>query len=130
MDPITVSFPGGARVTAHIGEFEVATDQPLEDGGTNTAPAPYDLFLSSIATCAGIYVARFCQQRDLSTEGMTMSLDIDYNQEERKLEKVKIAVQLPDGFPDKYKKAVVRAAGMCSVKKAIMDPPEFEMVAE
>lgn len=130
MDPITVTFPGGAQVCAQAGEFVIPTDQPFEDGGTNSAPAPYDLFLSSIATCSGIYVARFCQQRELSTEGMTMTLKIERNAELRKLEKVKIAIQLPDGFPEKYKKAVVRAAEMCSVKKALLDPPEFEMIAE
>lgn len=130
MDPITVTFPGGAQICAQVGEFFIPTDQPIEDGGTNSAPAPYDLFLTSIATCSGIYVARFCQQRELSTEGMTMTLEIERNAELAKLEKVKIAIQLPDGFPDKYKKAVVRAAEMCSVKKALLDPPEFEMVAE
>ncbi len=130
MDPITVTFPGGAQVCAQAGEFFIPTDQPIEDGGTNSAPAPYDLFLASIATCSGIYVARFCQQRELSTEGMTMTLEIERNEELRKLEKVKIAIQLPDGFPEKYKKAVVRAAEMCSVKKALLDPPEFEMIAE
>lgn len=130
MDPITVTFPGGTQICAQAGDFSIPTDQPVEDGGTNTAPSPYDLFLSSIATCAGFYVARFCQQRELSTEGMTMTLAIDYNQDERKLEKVKIAVQLPEAFPQKYKKAVLRAADMCSVKKAILNPPEFEMVAE
>lgn len=130
MAPITVTFHGGAQINAHVGEFVIPTDQPVEDGGTNTAPAPYDLFLSSIATCSGIYVARFCQQRELPTDGMSMTLDIDYDQEQRKLEKVKITLKLPEGFPEKYKKAVLRAAGMCSVKKAILNPPEFEMVAE
>lgn len=130
MEPIKVTFPGGARVTAHVGQFDIPTDQPAEDGGSDSAASPYDLFLSSIATCAGVYVARFCQQRDLSTEGLSMTLAIDHNPEARKLEKVKIAIHLPDGFPDKYKSAIIRAAGMCSVKKAILDPPEFELVTE
>jgi len=130
MPAVKVTFPGGALVNAHFGEFEVPTDQPVEDGGTNTAPEPYMLFLSSIATCAGFYVQRFCQQRELLTEGMTMTLAIERNQEMRRLEKVKMAIQLPQGFPEKYKKAVIRAAGMCSVKKAIADPPEFEVITE
>lgn len=130
MPPITVTFAGGAQICAQAGIFSIPTDQPIEDGGTNTAPSPYDLFLSSIATCAGFYVARFCQQRELPTEGMTMTLNIERNEELRQLEKVKIAIQLPEGFPEKYKKAVLRAADMCSVKKAILNPPEFEMVTE
>jgi ribosomal protein S12 methylthiotransferase accessory factor len=130
MAMIDVTFPGGSLVTANFGKFEVATDQPIEDGGNDSAPEPYMLFLSSIVTCAGFYVIRFCQQRKLSTEGMTMTLDIERNPEMRRLEKVKMAIQLPEGFPEKYKKAVIRAAGMCSVKKAIANPPEFEVITE
>lgn len=130
MSMITATFPGGAMVTAHFGDFTVHTDQPEEDGGANSAPEPYMLFLSSIVTCAGFYVQKFCQQRELSTEGMTMTLDIERNLEMRRLEKVKMAIQLPEGFPEKYHKAVIRAAGMCSVKKAIADPPEFEVITE
>jgi ribosomal protein S12 methylthiotransferase accessory factor len=130
MAMIDVTFPGGALVTANFGKFEVPTDQPIEDGGTDTAPEPYMLFLSSIVTCAGFYVIRFCQQRKLPTEGLSMTLDIERNPELRRLEKVKMAIQLPEGFPEKYKKAVIRAAGMCSVKKAIANPPEFEVITE
>ena len=130
MPMIKVTFPGGTVVTANFGKFEVATDQPLEDGGTDSAPEPYMLFLASIVTCAGFYVQRFCQQRELSTDGMTMTLDIERHPEKRRLEKVKMAIQLPEGFPEKYHKAVIRAAGMCSVKKAITDPPEFEVITE
>ena len=130
MSTIKVTFPGGALVTAHAGGFQIHTDQPEEDGGTNSAPEPYVLFLSSIVTCAGFYVQRFCQQRELPIEGLTMALNIERNAEQRRLEKVKIAIQLPEGFPEKYHRAVVRAAGMCSVKKAIADPPEFEVFTE
>src|SRR5215471_4208280 len=58
---IEVSFPGGKRVDAQVGEFAIRTDQPEALGGAGTAPTPYDLFLASLATCAGIYVLGFCQ---------------------------------------------------------------------
>jgi ribosomal protein S12 methylthiotransferase accessory factor len=130
MSAVTVTFPGGAAVDAHADGFLIKTDQPEENGGANSAPEPYMLFLASIVTCAGFYVQRFCQQRELPTEGMTMTLDIERNEETRRLEKINIAIQLPEGFPDKYRKAVIRAAGMCSVKKAISDPPEIEIITE
>ncbi len=130
MPTVKVTFPGGTRVNANFGKFEVPTDQPIEDGGTDTAPEPYMLFLSSIVTCAGFYVLRFCQQRELPTEGLGMTLDIERNPETRALDKVILAIQLPEGFPEKYHRAVIRAAEMCSVKKALMSAPEFEIVTE
>ena len=69
---IEVSFPGGKRVDARVGGFTMATDQPTELGGDGSAPAPFDLFLASIATCAGIYVLGFCQARGLATDGLAL----------------------------------------------------------
>ncbi len=130
MSMIKATFPGGAQVTAHFDGFEVKTDQPASNGGTNSAPEPYMLFLASIVTCAGFYVQSFCQQREIATDNIGMTLDIERNEETRRLDKIKLAIQLPDDFPTKYKNAVIRAAGMCSVKKAIADPPEFEVITE
>src|SRR5690242_6208835 len=56
MNDIEVSFPGGKRVDARVGSFVVHTDQPADQGGEGGAVSPFDLFLASLATCAGIYV--------------------------------------------------------------------------
>ena len=50
-----VYFPGGKRVYADYGGFTIETDQPARGGGDDSAPAPFDLFLASIGTCAGIF---------------------------------------------------------------------------
>ncbi len=123
---VEVSFPKGVQVQARIGEFDILTDQPLSDGGANEAPAPYDFFLASIASCAGVYVLRFCQERNISIEGLGLGLDIERDPETKYLKKVKMEITAPQGFPDKYRKALVRAAEQCSVKKALSSPPEFE----
>ena len=60
-----ITFPGGVRVDAHFNGFNVATDQPERNGGENKAPAPFDLFLASLGTCAGFFALRFCQKRNL-----------------------------------------------------------------
>jgi ribosomal protein S12 methylthiotransferase accessory factor len=57
---MTISFPGGKRVDAHLMGRTIQTDQAREAGGDGSAPEPYTLFLSSIGTCAGIYVLGFC----------------------------------------------------------------------
>jgi ribosomal protein S12 methylthiotransferase accessory factor len=72
-EAIQVSFPGGKRVDAQVGAFTIRTDQPTEGGGEGSAPAPYDLFLASLATCAGIYVLGFCQARGIPTDGLALT---------------------------------------------------------
>lgn len=77
------------------------TDQPPELGGEGAAPAPFDFFLASLATCAGIYPTTKLPTR------------------------VELVVGFPAGFPEKYKPAALRAAESCKVKEVLASPPDF-----
>jgi ribosomal protein S12 methylthiotransferase accessory factor len=123
-----ITFPGGVAVEARFADFSVRTDQPVAYGGQNSAPAPFDLFLASLGTCAGLFVLLFCQERQLPTTGLRLSLETERDTEKHRLNKVRMAIHLPPEFPEKYRRAVIRAANQCSVKRVILDPPEFDVV--
>lgn len=125
-----ISFPGGKKVNSTYKGFTLATDQPRDEGGDGTAPEPYDLFLSSIGTCAGVYVLYFCHERGIDTAGLEMSLDAEKNEKTHLFETIRIHIKLPPGFPEKYKAAVARAAGMCTVKRSFASPPQFTIEAD
>jgi ribosomal protein S12 methylthiotransferase accessory factor len=125
MNEMIIDFPGGARVDAHFGGFSVMTDQPSHAGGQGSAPAPFSLFLASLGTCAGIYVLGFCRQRGLPTEGIRLVQRMESNPTTRMLSKVELEIQLPPGFPEKYREAVIRSAEQCAVKKHIENPPQM-----
>ena len=125
---IEISIDGGKIITAHHKGHDIKTDQPEAGGGTNSAPAPFDLFLASIGTCAGIYVKSFCDQRSIPTENIKIIQYIDYDMQKRLPSKIKLDIQLPADFPEKYRNAVISAADLCAVKRAIADPPVFEVI--
>jgi len=122
-----VSFPGGARVDAQFGPYTVQTDQPSHAGGEGSAPAPFSLFLASIATCAGIYVLGFCRQRGLSTEGIRIVQRAEADPRTGMVAKLGLDIEVPPGFPERYHDALVRSANQCAVKKLIETPPAFEV---
>jgi putative redox protein len=124
-----ITFSGGKRVDATLMGKTIHTDQARENGGEGAAPEPYVTFLASLGTCAGVYVLEFCRARNLPTEGITLVQQHDFNPVTHKLENVRIEIKLPDDFPEKYRKAVQRAADHCAVKRTILDPPKFEVVA-
>lgn len=124
---IVVTLPGGRRVDAQVGPHVVRTDQPRENGGEGSAPSPYQLFLASMATCAGIFVQGFCAKRELPTEGITLALRAADDPGTGALARVEIDLRLPPGFPEKYRDALVRAVDQCSVKRAIQAQPSFEV---
>ena len=124
-ESVQVSFPGGKRVDAKIGEFDILTDQSVQSGGEASAPEPFDLFLASIATCAGIYALSFCKSRDISTEGMSLSMEHERDDQKKMISHMTLHLNLPDEFPEKYRAGVVRAMEQCAVKKHMLDAPEF-----
>lgn len=126
---ITVSFPGGKRVDARVGNHLVMTDQPVDGGGADSAPAPFDLFLTSLATCAGIYVVGFCQARGIPTADISLVQHHRYDATGKALIGVDLEVILPADFPEKYRDAVVKAAENCKVKKVLAHPPEVHVTA-
>ena len=112
---------------AHFGGFTLQTDQPLSGGGDGSAPTPFATFLASIGTCAGIYVLGFCRQRGIPTEGVRLVQRLEVDHLSGMVRSVKLDIQVPPGFPDKYRPAVIRAAEQCAVKKHLEHPPVFEV---
>lgn len=124
---VTLSFPGGKRVDARIGQWDIPTDQAQDSGGQGTAPEPFQYFISSIATCAGIYLLGFCQSRKIPIENIAMRMRSEWSETAKRVERIVFEVDLPPDFPEKYKESVIRVINMCTVKKHILNPPEFEV---
>jgi putative redox protein len=124
-----IYFAGNKRVNARFGDFVVETDQPVKAGGDESAPTPFELFISTLGTCAGIFVLGFMQQRGIPEEGTRLVLNATRNPETKLVDKIAIEIQLPEGFPEKYRDAVIRAADQCSVKRHLETPPVIEVTA-
>jgi putative redox protein len=122
-----IRFPGGKKVEALYDDLTVLTDQPVIDGGSGSAPSPFDLFLASIGTCTGYYVLSFCQKNNIPTEQMKLIAQFLRNPTTHLIEDIHIDIQVPKEFPEKYKNAVIKAAGLCTVKRHLEKPPQINL---
>ena len=121
MSYMKVEFPEGLKVNARTSRHLIKTDQGGQD------PTPFELFLGSLATCAGIFALGFCKNKGIPTEGLDISMDLEMDRQTGMIKKVIYDVKLPEGFPEKYEKALINSIELCSVKKHMMTPPEFEV---
>lgn len=122
-----ISFPGGKKVDATYSGHRIQTDQPVVDGGSGSAPTPFDLFLVSIGTCTGFYVLSFCQRNSIPTEELRLIAHVERNPSTHLVEQIRIDIHVPKNFPEKYKNAVMKAAGICSVKRHLEKPPRIDI---
>lgn len=126
---IEIRFEGGKKVSATFPNgLQMLTDQSVESGGDGAYPEPFACFLGSIGTCAGIYVLEFCTARGIPTERLSLTQEMTFRLDDagkRRVAGVTLTIHLPPDFPERYRKAVVKAAELCSVKWAILHPPAF-----
>jgi putative redox protein len=123
---ILITLPGGRRVDAAIGSRVLRTDQPRGNGGEDSAPSPFDLFLASLGTCAGIFVQGFCAGRGLPTGDIRIRENVEFDAQGT-LQTVRLELELPPDFPEHYRQALIRTVDQCSVKRAIQAQPKFEV---
>ncbi len=123
---IVITLPGGRRIDAAVGQHVLHTDQPVDNGGEGSAPSPFELFLASMGTCAGIFVQGFCAARGIPSEGIRILEHAKYD-ELRTLRLVELEVELPADFPERYREALIKVIDQCSVKRAIAAQPKFEV---
>lgn len=121
MSYMKVEFPGSLKVDARSSKHLIRTDQ------NGSEPAPFELFLASLATCGGIFALSFCKNKGIDTEGIDISMDIEMSKETGLIEKIIYDVKLPESFPKKYEKALIKSIELCTVKRHMMTPPEFEV---
>jgi putative redox protein len=130
MKELKVSFPGGVKVDVAFKGHLIRTDQPVSEGGEGSAPSPFDLFLASLAACAGYYLLAFCQARSLATRGAGLTMSYERNPQTKLVDRIEIMLQLPPGFPERYTPAVIKAVDACTVKAHLFNPPAFSIVAQ
>jgi ribosomal protein S12 methylthiotransferase accessory factor len=124
---MVVRFPGGKKVEALFEEYTVLTDQPVADGGSGSAPSPFDLFLASIGTCTGYYILSFCQKNNIPTDKIKLTVRFLHNPGTHLVDTIRIDIHVPNDFPEKYKNAVVKAADVCTVKRHLERPPRIDI---
>lgn len=125
---IEVNLLDGQQLQASFGEYKIMSDQSVAVGGKAGYPEPFDYFLASMPLCAAFYMRKFCQQRDISTDGLkVVQNNQNVSEDDHYKKKFTLEVTLPKGFPKKYNKAILAAANTCTIKKVVQAMPDFDI---
>jgi len=119
MSGFKVTFPGNKKIDVAFNNFKIKTDQAKENEGDETAPEPFDVFISSLGACAGIYAKSFCDVRKLATGNMHLFIDVVFTEGQKLMEQVNITLHVNQDFPEKYIKAIIKSMNGCAVKNQL-----------
>lgn len=125
---MNISFPGGKKADAHVRGFTIHADQKKDSDGDDSAPTPFEIFVASIGTCTGMVALNFCRVRGLDTTGLAIGMEYEKDEKSGRYPEITVSIRLPKDFPEKYRKPFERAVDQCTVKKHIIDPPDFNVI--
>ena len=136
MTHITANLTSGMAVQLSNGRHEWNADEPLEAGGTDTGPNPYELLLSSLAACTCVTISWYCQNKGLPLKSVSTTYDFarvhaddcnDCDMPDRGyIEKITSNVHIEGDFNEAQRKRLAQIAERCPVHKTLAHGIEFE----
>lgn len=112
-------FDPSGRIIPQLGNREITMTE-----------SPFLIFLATAGMCSAAYVQAFCQQRGIDLSLVTVSQGMNYNPLTNQVTSIDIKLELMDGFPMKYEKALKNVVAQCPVKKHLDQSPSFNVFTE
>jgi uncharacterized OsmC-like protein len=118
---------GRVSFAAYARQHMVVVDQPESNGGSDVAMTPPELFLASVGTCIGFYVAEYCASRKLDCEDLEIRVSADLLRPPSRLGNIRVDVNLPVELEKDRLDAVVRTALHCTISNTLHFPQEVQV---
>lgn len=119
-----VGHLSGDRFAIDVRGHRIEVDQPVEDGGTDVAATPTELFVAGLAACVAHYARRYLARHDLPTEGLAVHANFTMGSRPARVDRVEVCLHLPEGVPQERRAALLAVASHCTVHNSLTQPPE------
>jgi uncharacterized OsmC-like protein len=118
-----VEHRGGDQFEINVRGHLVRVDQPVRDGGADTAPTPTELFIASLASCVAFYARRFLARHDLPTEGLAVEASFEMGSKPARVAGIEVRLIVPEGVPAERQAALLAVASHCTVHNTLESAP-------
>ncbi|MEU2429401.1 OsmC family protein [Streptomyces sp. NPDC007861] len=103
----------------------LTVDQPIGDGGHDTAPTPVELFVAAMTSCVAHYAGRFLDRHGIVRKGLHVTADYTMASERpARVASLTILVDVP-ALPPSRASAMQAVISHCTVKNTLEAPPEI-----
>jgi len=120
----------GVRFSVKTRTHAIICDQPAANGGTDEGMTPPELLLASLGACAAFYAAEYLRTRNLSHEGISVSVAAEKAKNPARLDNFSIRVDCPVDLTPEKREGLLRSIEHCLVKNTLLSPPKIEVSLE
>jgi len=129
MAHITAELTSGTQVTISNGRHTWRADEPVDVGGNDTGPTPYELLVGSLAACTLITLALYCRHKQLPLKAVTATYehgrihakDCEECEEPKKgyIDRITSRVRIAGDFDEEQRKRLSQIVERCPVHKTL-----------
>jgi len=129
------------RVTAHTGAegfrtemfangFPLVADEPVEYGGSNEGPSPYEYLLASLGACTGMTLQMYARRQGWPLEEAVVRLSHhkihaedcrDCDENDRRIDTFEREVELRGELDEAQRQRLLEIAGKCPVHRTLTE---------
>ncbi|HZO56277.1 MAG TPA: OsmC family protein [Bryobacteraceae bacterium] len=119
---VSIQHLGDCRFAAETRGHKLFSDQPFDNGGTDTAMTPPELLLASLGTCAGYYAAQYLRTRNLPVEGLNLRVSAEKGTQPARFIRFHVTVTTPE-LESRHMEGLLRAVNACMVHHTLQHQP-------
>lgn len=113
-------------VDIEVSGHAIKGDEPVDAGGANLGPAPYDLLLAALGECTAMTVRWYAKQKDWPLEKVEVKIS------HQKIDKVdnfeKEIIVHGENLSDEQRKKLIEVAAKCPVQRTLEGKVEIRTV--
>jgi putative redox protein len=122
---LTVRYLEGDRFVVDVRGHRVCVDQPISDGGADSAPTPTELFVAGLGSCVAFYARRYLARHHVSAAGLEVNVTYQIGGRPVRITCVDIAITPPAALPETRRNAFLAVASGCTVHNTLHEPPSI-----
>ena len=124
---VKVSHLGKVRFNIQSRSHSILCDQPVDNGGDDSAMTPPELMLASLGSCAAYYAVEYLKTRNLADSGVEVSVTAEKLKGPARLGNFKIHVEYPVVLDQNHTEGLMRSVKHCLIHNTLLVAPEIEI---
>ena len=124
---VKVSHLGQVRFNIQSRSHSILCDQPVDNGGQDTAMTPPELMLASLGSCAAFYAVQYLKARNLADSGVEVSVTAEKLKSPARLGNFTIHVECPVVLDQDHTEGLMRSVKHCLIHNTLLVTPEINI---
>ncbi len=125
---------GGLRQDIEAGGHHLVSDEPLDLGGTDAGPTPYDLLVAALGSCTAITLQMYARHKGWPLEGVEVRLThgkihardcADCETKEGRIDRIERGIVLQGALDEAQRARLLEIADRCPVHRTLT--PEIQI---